>query len=73
MTKVDINKLNKEMRDFFEKDFLKDFTTLVAEGIRYSDHRASEAKKETTKKLKDSIQVYEKKTLDQKECEEIIL
>ncbi len=70
VTKVDINKLNKEMRDFFEKDFLKDFTTLVAEGIRYSDHRASEAKKETTKKLKDSIQVYEKKTLDQKECEE---
>lgn len=69
VTGVDIAKLNQEMREFYEKNFLAEFVDLVAEGISYSNKRALAAKKQVTERLKQALQVYKEKDLNQKECE----
>jgi len=67
---ADIAQMNKEMKAYMNENFMKEFKTLIAEGIKYSDEISMKKKADAVSKLESGLKIYEKQQIERKECEE---
>lgn len=74
VSKLDSNnvvKMNAMLEEYLSKNYMSEFKTYVMDAIEYSTNLANEKKAFAMELLKQKRSVFEKETLDQKECEAV--
>lgn len=66
----DVKSMNKVMKDYLQANFMKEFKELISEGIKFSDQRSYAEKLKVIQQLEKGMKTFDKKELNQKECEE---
>ena len=68
--KSDVKGMNKIMKEYLHTNFMKEFKELIMEGIKFSDQKSMDEKLKVIEKLEQGRKTFDKKELNQKECEE---